>query len=157
MSVSLNDPKVECRVSKDAQNVTEPHVQVLSLRFWYYLYNLFPLFHSLPSSLPSPSSALLPSSAFLSSSAFVSSSAFLSSSALLPSSPSHLPLSPPPLPPLSSTAEFREHPQDTMATLGDANIRLHCSTVDGRLFIWEHYLLNGTRWTIRDNRFQSLR
>jgi len=54
-------------------------------------------------------------------------------------------------------AEFREHPQDTMANLGDANIRLHCSTVDRDLFIWEHYLLNGTRWTIVDNRFQSLR
>lgn len=93
---------------------------------------------SILSPLPSPSSPLL---------------------CLLPS-----PLPPPPsLPPPSSSAsspptvEFLEHPQDVTANLGDINIRLHCSVSDGNIFNWEHYLLNGTRWNIVDNRFEELR
>lgn len=77
-----------------------------------------------------------------------------------PLPPSFLP-SPLPPPPSSAssppTVEFREHPQDVTANLGDTNIRLHCSISDGNIFNWEHYLLNGTRWSIVDNRFEELR
>ena len=75
-----------------------------------------------------------------------------------PLPPSFLP-SPLPPPPSSAssppTVEFREHPQDVTANLGDINIRLHFNVSDGNIFNWEHYLLNGTRWNIVDNRSDS--
>ena len=43
--------------------------------------------------------------------------------------------------------EFVQHPQDVKAILGDP-ARLHCSRDPPGLFIWLHYLLNGSVWSI---------